>query len=278
MIYQKTCLPSPALRPFVAHYNFVSSDEAASELQLPPILFSGLAFLLEGSLDITSSNGSRYPDIKDWVSPVTTNPVKLSWSGQSSMISIQFWPGKFYEFFGWPQHLFLDDTVLLHETELEKEFTELFDQLHEAPDVKSRCDLLDTFLLQNYPEKKLYRHAISGPVEKILKGQGQISLEGLMEESRYSERHFRRLFRESVGMNPYTFLRIIRFYKAFAIIKKGNFESLTDISYKAGYFDQSHFIRDYKDFWNILPGEVLDSKNQLALQLLEHTPGVGKIN
>lgn len=278
MIYQNTCLPSPALRPYVAHYNFMSSDTAAPELQLPPIIFSGFAFLFEGNLNITSSDGKKHTNIKDWVSPVTTNPVKLSWPGKGSIISVQFWPGKFYEFFGWPQHLFFDDTVLLNETELEREFADLFEKLFETPSVESKTILLDTFLLQHYPKKRFFRSAISDTVEKILNGQNQTSLESLIEESRYSKRHFRRLFREAIGMNPYVFMRIIRFYKAFAILKSGNFDSLTDISYKAGYFDQSHFIRDFQDFWDISPGEALSSKNQLVLKLLENTPGMGKLN
>jgi AraC-like DNA-binding protein len=75
-------------------------------------------------------------------------------------------------------------------------------------------------------------------------------------------------------MNPYIFLRIVRFYHAFTIMQTGRFHSLTDIAYMAGYFDQSHFIRDFKKFWDLSPGEVLDSVNSPATELLKNTPGM----
>ncbi len=254
----------------------MSSDEASPELQLPPILFSGFAFLFEGNLNITSSDGKTHTNIKDWVSPVTTNPVKLSWPKRSSIISIQFWPGKFFEFFGWPQHLFFDDTVLLHETDLEKPFNDLFEQLFEKPSMEEKSGLLDTFLLQHYPQKRFFRPVISDTIEKLLNRHRKISLESLIEDSRYSQRHFRRLFQEAVGMNPNIFMRIIRFYKAFSYMKTDSFDSLTEISYKAGYFDQSHFIRDFKDFWGMSPGEVFSVQNNNALEILANAPGMGK--
>jgi AraC-like DNA-binding protein len=274
LITQKIHLPSPALRPYVAHYNFMSSDSPEAEIKLPPLIFSGFAFLFEGNLNITSSNGKKHANLQDWISPVTINPVQLSWPGKGSIISIQFWPGKFYDFFGWPQHLFFDDTVILEDTELEKEFFRLFEQLYEAPSLELKTKLIDLFLLSHFPQKILFRPAIAYAVEEILRTRGQLSLEQLIAKTRYSERHFRRLFKESVGMNPYIFLRIVRFYHAFTIMQTGRFHSLTDIAYMAGYFDQSHFIRDFKKFWDLSPGEVLDSVNSPATELLKNTPGM----
>jgi hypothetical protein len=141
LITQKIHLPSPALRPYVAHYNFMSSDSPEAEIKLPPLIFSGFAFLFEGNLNITSSNGKKHANLQDWISPVTINPVQLSWPGKGSIISIQFWPGKFYDFFGWPQHLFFDDTVILEDTELEKEFFRLFEQLYEAPSLELKVKI-----------------------------------------------------------------------------------------------------------------------------------------
>lgn len=67
-----------------------------------------------------------------------------------------------------------------------------------------------------------------------------------------SERQFQRQFKEYAGMGPKLFSRIVRFLFAANFYGETS-KSLTDIALDAGYYDQSHFIHDFKKFSNLQP-------------------------
>ncbi|MCE7923636.1 MAG: AraC family transcriptional regulator [Haliscomenobacteraceae bacterium CHB4] len=84
--------------------------------------------------------------------------------------------------------------------------------------------------------------------QKIHEKQGNISLSELQRSLRLSERSLQRRFRQSVGLPPKLYLRIRRFQTSLAQIQRQDFDRLTDIAYDNGYADQSHFLRDFKEF------------------------------
>jgi AraC-like DNA-binding protein len=72
--------------------------------------------------------------------------------------------------------------------------------------------------------------------------------------SRYgiSSRYLQKLFLQYTGLTPKLYHKINRFQKSLVLVSKKNMP-LTSIAYDCGYFDQSHFIRDFKSFTGFLP-------------------------
>jgi AraC-like DNA-binding protein len=68
-----------------------------------------------------------------------------------------------------------------------------------------------------------------------------------------SERSLERKFRQHIGISPKLFSRINRFQEAFRLLKNNNYIKLSDIAFDAGYTDQSHFIREFKEFTGFAP-------------------------
>jgi AraC-like DNA-binding protein len=81
----------------------------------------------------------------------------------------------------------------------------------------------------------------------------------LLEELNLTERTFQRIFKKYVGITANEYRRICQFYFAFSQLKGGHFEKLTDVAYTNGYFDQSHYIRSFKEFTATTPNEYLQS-------------------
>lgn len=75
-----------------------------------------------------------------------------------------------------------------------------------------------------------------------------------MQDLGLSERSLERLFLTYVGITPILYTRICRFQASLRLLRQGKARSLTDIAYTLGYFDQSHFIRDFKLFSGASPG------------------------
>jgi transcriptional regulator GlxA family with amidase domain len=89
----------------------------------------------------------------------------------------------------------------------------------------------------------------------------KISILELASEVNMSKRNFERRFLENVGLTPVFFNRIVRFQKAIKLINQQNKLSFTELAYSTGYYDQSHFIRDFKQFYGQPPKEF--NQNQI---------------
>ncbi|WP_317162601.1 helix-turn-helix domain-containing protein [Myroides albus] len=79
-----------------------------------------------------------------------------------------------------------------------------------------------------------------------------------------SERTLERLVKQYVGMSPKVYSRIIRFQANLNLLRESSFKSLTELTYESGYFDQSHYIREFKTFTGSTPKQyLLDTQEQL---------------
>jgi AraC-like DNA-binding protein len=67
-----------------------------------------------------------------------------------------------------------------------------------------------------------------------------------------SPRYLQRLFLQYTGVTPKLYHKINRFQLSLKLVAKKD-SSLTSIAYDCGYFDQSHFIREFKSFTGVTP-------------------------
>ena len=72
--------------------------------------------------------------------------------------------------------------------------------------------------------------------------------------SRYgiTSRYLQKVFVQNTGLTPKLYGKINRFQNSLQLVAKRN-TSLTDIAYQCGYYDQSHFIREFKSFTGFKP-------------------------
>ena len=88
---------------------------------------------------------------------------------------------------------------------------------------------------------------IDQAIEIIFRQNGMLSVLDLASTLYVTERQLQRLFKHFVGLSPKYYCRIIRFNYIFQCLQKDH-STWSDILYQAGYYDQSHFIRNFKAF------------------------------
>ena len=86
-----------------------------------------------------------------------------------------------------------------------------------------------------------------------------ISLEMLSELTEISPFYLLRLFKKEVGSTPHIYLTQRRINKAKQFLSSG--DSLSDVAYKTGFADQSHFTNRFKNIVGITPGQYMNKNN-----------------
>jgi AraC-like DNA-binding protein len=110
-------------------------------------------------------------------------------------------------------------------------------------------------LRANQRDCEIIRHA----TDKLMQNSNAKTLTELPDELNLTERTFQRIFKKYTGITANEYRRICQFYFAFSQMKGGHFDRQTDIAYSNGYFDQSHFIRSFKEFTDTTPGAYLQN-------------------
>lgn len=132
-------------------------------------------------------------------------------------------------------------------------------QLCHSRSAAEKVDILSHFIFTQIQSNQRDCENIRYATDEIMQDPGADILSQLPEKLNLTERTFQRLFKKYVGVTANEYRRICQHYFAFAQLKGGHFHKLTDIVYANGYFDQSHFIRSFKEFTNTTPHEYLRS-------------------
>lgn len=113
-------------------------------------------------------------------------------------------------------------------------------------------------------------HLIKATQQYILQNKGILSLKDLEDFTGYSERQLERKFDHYIGISPKKYSNITRLHYFLSIMKNHNTdENMTVLSYHAGYADQSHLIKDFKNNTGLTPTQYLKTQNKLAVNFIE---------
>jgi AraC-like DNA-binding protein len=100
---------------------------------------------------------------------------------------------------------------------------------------------------------------------RLIRGKvGSIHVHDLFTHANVSERQFERRFARATGVPASFYLKVWRFQEAVRLMKAGQFERLSDIAYDLGYADQSHFIKDTREFTGYTPTRLSRALEECA--------------
>jgi len=134
-------------------------------------------------------------------------------------------------------------------------------QLSEAKTAAQQAAALDAFFLERIKGKAVAIHGLRHAIALIRQGH---SLNEVQKQLNLSERTLERQFKQYVGLSPKRYARICRFQSALQAIRQPDFSTLTELAYRCNYFDQAHFIREFRAFAGTAPAAFLSkAKEQL---------------
>jgi AraC-like DNA-binding protein len=138
-------------------------------------------------------------------------------------------------------------------------------QILKANSTFQRIELIETFLLNRLTDKKTIDSIVKSTVDKILKANGQFSVNALSEQNNTSRRQLTRKFSSVIGLSPKQLSKTIRIQNALKSLLRKEVTSLTDLAYENEYFDQAHFNKDFKEFTGLTPKEFYGEDLKMSL-------------
>ncbi len=156
----------------------------------------------------------------------------------------------------------LTNYVVDAELVLKAEILNIRERLLASKTPEQKFRVLEENFLQSYLKQLRENPFVDFAVSKIINCPNQISIKDISEQTGYSQKHLIQIFKESVGVTPKAFLKVIRFQKAIQQIEHQIAIDWTTIAYDCGFYDQSHFIADFKVFSGFTPAEYLRQKGE----------------
>lgn len=195
-----------------------------------------------------------------WFSGIRNNYISIPSGRDSELFIINFHKGKAYPFVQMPLNE-LTDSVVDGDLVLTNEIMNMREMILSLPAICQKFIYAEQHLLKQFGRKLDPNPFIDFAVNRILQSPNQITIKNLSNKVGYSQKHFIKMFKENVGLTPKAFLKIIRFQKAIREIEASQKISWSTIAYESGYYDQAHFINDFKSFSGFTPHQYLIAKN-----------------
>ncbi len=176
---------------------------------------------------------------------------------ETFVIGVHFKPGGAFPFLGLPAGDLADTHVDL-ETLWGPSAGRLRELLCEARTPAERFQLLQEALLSRLCHGVEQHYAVSAALEMFGKNQAGPTVREAAKYLGLSQRRFIQVFKAEVGMTPKLFSRIQRFQQTRTFIQQNPSPNWASLALELGYFDQSHFIREFLEFSGLSPTDYLN--------------------
>ena len=262
--------PAKILAPYIQHYYvFESADSTAYEDTVFPSGDMEVIFNLGTGTWECFQEGDlkKNPAIELWGQ--LTRPLQIRSSGAHLMLGVRF--------FTHATSFLLDDEIGVFNDQVSdlgdvigRDIRDLYSRLQEATSLTARIALLDDFFTRRLIRAGA-RHERLNRVAHILasitRDPAENNIGRIAGNFGITTRYLHKLVYQHTGLSPKSFDKIHRFKTSLKLIGENKL-SLTSIAYDAGYFDQSHFIRDFKSFTGLTPTAYLSNLSAVNQMLI----------
>jgi AraC-like DNA-binding protein len=255
--------PSPSLRTIVQRYGFYKFEDDPSpdaSLFLLPSFDNGFMFHFysHGPILVKNEGLDYEPLPMASLIPTIAIPTRNFEIRQVWACRVLFQPGILSALY----HISfrsIRNTIFELGNGLDKDLYFLQEQLAETESFADQVHAIEAYLLRKLrffePNRNLF-----GLMNNLLIQQGYTqSVEKLAREIGLSSRQLNRLLNEQTGFSATEFIRIHRFNRVLKFFQKMPSFSLTQVAHHFDYYDQSHFIRDFRRMTDQTPGGYLKS-------------------
>ena len=272
--------PHPSLNRYIGQYNYVSFNTALLPslkqtflpYDIPAIsVFIGPVFLEHAKQSVTGpiATTKSQPTFA-YFNALITGPFSLFFpeNANISVFVIPFKPSGFSALFNRDMAELTNNLPNLSALVGASESDRFLDQLLTAKEFQAQITVLDQFFLKKIAPQSLVVEQIREACHQLILADGQMKMKELAFHTNMSLRTLERQFTERIGVSPKLFARFKRLHKALALMNRPLPPTWIDIAYQCGYYDQAHFIREFKTFSDQSPSAYCPEEYLLYNQII----------
>ncbi|MGI4832374.1 MAG: helix-turn-helix domain-containing protein [Janthinobacterium lividum] len=266
--------PHPALLEyvdsvFVLDIDFTAGAGLSAIYPFVPTHNRFLCFYLEDQVKVEKQVGDFGIRARSIIIGPQLTPVTLDLGRHHQAVVVNLKPAGMYRLLGIPMAELVDcdyDARLV----LGREIDELLERLQAGRTAPARNDTIQCYLLGKLRQLKPQLPFDLAMLHQV-RASGNLPIERVAAQACLSLRQFERQAHERLGLPPKLFSRMIRFSHAYKYKESAPHTPWTAIAHRCGYFDQMHFIRDFKFFAGFAPGMLkeADLKQSVLFRTME---------
>lgn len=247
-------IPNEQLKPYIEAYRIIESAGEMINRVVPNTSFA-MAFRLNGKVSyLNYSDNIILPNAT--FSGLRKSVRLISYAPNTSVLIVLFKATGVSSFFRLPLQELFEKSVSLDNFFPNSEISIITERLSETASNNERIVLIEQFLCSklthNYPDK-----LVSEAVAKIYLNGGSIKMRELAYSLFISQDAFEKRFRKIIGASPKQFSSIVRMKNI--VHQSTSSVSFLDMALENGYYDHSHFNKDFKLFTGQTPTEFFRS-------------------
>lgn len=250
----------PELKQLIKYFWVMQGDEqTVVNHKLLPVNSIDVIISLSSPITYITSDGSKIMMRKNHLVGLRDAYLTIHQKGPIDVIGISFFSEGLYPFVKIPVSELKNKAVELEA--LTYDFTSRIEEkIKCAKSAHEKIQLIEEELLRHLnmelaPERKVYEL-----IQAFYRSLGCYNIGAFCDNQGISTRRLERYFEKYVGMSPRTFQRVSRFQYALNKMIYERTEDLTALSYASHYYDQNHFIKDFKAFTACTPTTFLRQK------------------
>lgn len=241
-------IPTDKLKPYVNHFAISESFQQHTYKVFPSTKLV-IGFQYKGFLNSVENN------LQNTLATAGITGIQNSFKTfentvVTGTVLVYFTETGFIYFSGLPAHELFDQSVSLDNIFEKNKIEETEDKLSLAVSHTGKIKIIEQFLLSQLKERKEDKLIVEA-VKHIYQSNGLIKIKELAQKLFISQSPFEKRFRSLVGATPKKFASIIRFNAVLNDLEKA--KSLTDVCFEHNFFDQAHFIKDFKQYTGDTP-------------------------
>jgi len=191
--------------------------------------------------------------------------VEIEPAGAGGFIAVRFHPWGAHQFLPVPMLDVADRATPADEVWRRPDVREIEERIGTAATDAERVNALQAFLLRHLEKHR--RPDVSGLVRTLWRAPPPVRIDRVAESLGVGQRRLERTFETSLGMTPKHLTRLARFLRACRRLRDEPDARLTGVAYDAGFYDQAHFIHEFRAFAGMTPGEFAANARVSALEV-----------
>jgi AraC-like DNA-binding protein len=209
-----------------------------------------LLFHYKEPFDEVKSNGASSAQPQFTVCGQKTTFSNVTASGRSGMIGIVFHPHAASALFPFNLNEITDKSVSIEDIFTDWKYNK--EKFMECTDNRERVKMIESFLMKKINIENRYHYSVARfCVADINAKKGALPIKEILNKYNVTERTLQRIFNRYVGVTPKKYSDFVKLEYAIQLCKTKT--PLMDVSFKAGYYDQSHFVKTLKEYTGLTP-------------------------